>query len=64
MLDRFEARLREVANGTKNFLIVPTHKTLHTKEEWANELHPKNPGFGLIARKFKDVLQQHLGSEI
>jgi len=61
MLDRFETRLHQVASGTKNFVVVPTHKTLLTEPEWANELHPKDPGFGLIARKFRDVLQQRLG---
>jgi hypothetical protein len=61
MLDRFEARLREVQNGTKDFLIVPTHQTLHTESEWANELHPKDPGFLAVARKFQAVLQERFG---
>lgn len=64
MLDRFEAKLEEVKNGTKNFLIVPTHGTLHTQDEWANELHPKDPGFGLIAQRFQRVLQQQFGANI
>jgi hypothetical protein len=63
MLDRFDARLQAVAKG-KNFLVVPTHDTLHAESEWANELHPKDPGFLAIARKFQAVLQQHLGSDI
>jgi hypothetical protein len=63
MLDRFAARLQEVAKG-RNFLIVPTHDTLHAEAEWANELHPKDPGFRAVARKFQAVLQQQLGTNI
>ncbi len=64
MLDRFEARLQKVANGAKNFLIVPTHGTLKTANEWANELHPKDPGFHRIAERFQTVLQERLGRDI
>ena len=64
MLDRFETRLQQVANGTRNFVLVPTHGTLLTENEWANELHPKDPGFLALARKFQTVLQQHLGADI
>ena len=64
MLDRFEAELQKVKASKSNFLIVPTHRTLLTEPEWANELHPKDPGFGLVARKFRDVLQHQLGAEI
>lgn len=64
MLDRFEARLQRVANGTRNFVLVPTHYTLSSASEWANELHPKDPGFLALARKFQTVLQQHLGAGV
>jgi hypothetical protein len=64
MLDRFDAELQKVKAATTNFLIVPTHDTLKQENEWANELHPKDPGFRLIACKFQAVLQQHLGAEI
>jgi hypothetical protein len=63
MLKRFETRLQAVA-AAGNFLIVPTQGTLKTAAEWANELHPKNPGFGLIAQKFQRVLQQQFGTNI
>jgi hypothetical protein len=33
--------------------VVPTHEKLKDKEEWDNELHPKDPGFLKIARKFR-----------
>jgi hypothetical protein len=64
MLNRFEVRLQEVKNRTANFVVVPTHGTLNTQEEWANELHPKNPGFQKIAEKFQTVLQERLGRHI
>jgi hypothetical protein len=60
MLDRFEGRLQQVANGTKNFVLVPTHRTFLTGNEWGNKLYPKDPGFFALARKFQTVLQQHL----
>lgn len=64
MLDRFEARLQKVKAATTNFVIVPTHDTLHTEDEWANELHPKDHGFGLIAQKFQSALEQKFGANI
>jgi hypothetical protein len=64
MLDHFETKLKAVAAATTNFVLVPTHDTLKTEAEWADELHPKDPGFRLIAQKFQTVLQQHLGAHI
>lgn len=34
--------------------------TLKTRDEWANELHPKDPGFEKLADKINVVLHQHL----
>jgi nitroreductase len=64
MLERFETRLQAVAAATSNFVIVPTHGTLKTANEWANELHPKDHGFRQIARKFQTVLQDQFGADI
>jgi hypothetical protein len=64
MLDRFEVELQKIKAATSNFIIVPTHGTLQTKEEWANELHPKDPGFKEIAEKFKTALQGRFGPNI
>jgi hypothetical protein len=64
MLDRFEKRLQQVAAGTTNFIVVPTHKTLLTEPECANELHPKDPGFHKIAERFQTVLQRRFGAAI
>jgi hypothetical protein len=30
------------------------------RDQWANELHPTDPGFRLIAAKFENVLKGHL----
>jgi hypothetical protein len=64
MLKRFETKLKAVASAAGKFMVVPTRDTLKDEEEWDNELHPKNPGFLKIARKFQAVLQQHLGADI
>jgi hypothetical protein len=60
MLQRFEARLTALAAAAGKFIVVPTHGTLTTEPEWANELHPKDPGFHKFALKFRDALQPHL----
>jgi len=39
---------------------VDLRGTLNNRDEWANELHPKNPGFEKLADKFNLVLHQHL----
>ena len=64
MLDRFEAELQKVKAATSNFVIVPTHHTLLTEPEWANELHPKDPGFKKIAERFQSALQERFGRGI
>jgi len=42
--------------------VVPAHGTLTTETEWANELHPKDPGFHKVALEFRDAVQPHLAS--
>jgi hypothetical protein len=64
MLNRFDAELQKVKAATSNFVIVPTHRTLLTEREWANELHPRDPGFHKIAEKFQKVLQERFGRDI
>jgi len=34
--------------------------TLPNREDWANELHPKNPGFAAVALKFNNRLYEVL----
>jgi hypothetical protein len=64
MLKRFETKLKAVAAVAGKFLVVSTHGTLQSEDEWANELHPKDPGFLKIARKFQELLQQQFGADI
>jgi hypothetical protein len=63
MLTRFSTQLHRVADRAKNFIVVPMQDTL-TPSEWANELHPKDPGFHKIALKFRDALQRQFGRDI
>src|SRR4029077_19424809 len=62
MLKRFETKLTTVATTAGNFIVVPTHNTLTREDEWANELHPKDPGFLKVATKFRDALQKQFGA--
>lgn len=39
---------------------VDLRGTLRTESEWANELHPRNPGFQLLAAKIDSALQQNV----
>jgi hypothetical protein len=40
---------------------VDLRGTLLTRDEWANELHPKKEGFGKMADKINLALHQVLG---
>jgi hypothetical protein len=51
MLQEFAAMVETVAESHSNLRLVATQGTLGA-HEWANELHPKNPGFGKIANLF------------
>jgi hypothetical protein len=39
---------------------VDLRKTLQGEGDWANELHPRNPGFAALAAKIDAALQQHV----
>lgn len=55
-LQGFDALLDKIANKHKKITVVPTQGTLKD-EEWANELHPKNPGFKKIAKRFVEEIE-------
>ena len=55
MLDRLVAKYPGTVHK------VPTVGTLPDISQWANELHPTNPGFLLIAKQFNDELYRVLG---
>lgn len=56
ILQRFGYELLDLAKSEPNVLLAETQGTLSTAKEWANELHPKAPGFKNIARKFAEAL--------
>jgi hypothetical protein len=55
MLDRLVAKYPGTVHKD------PTVGTLPDISQWANELHPTNPGFFLIAKQFNDELYRVLG---
>lgn len=54
-LKEFDRLLDKLARSEKRVIVVPTQSTLN-KNEWANELHPKNKGFKKIARVFQQEI--------
>ena len=62
-LERFKARLNALATvPANNYTLVDTQGTL-TDDEWANELHPKDDGFGKIADRFLTALRLKFGAD-
>ena len=60
-LERFKARLTALATvPANNYTLVDTQGTL-ADNEWANELHPKDDGFGKIAERFLTALRLKFG---
>jgi hypothetical protein len=57
ILQRFRGELVNLAKTEPHVVLVETQHTLLTTQEWANELHPKPPGFKNIAQKFVDALK-------
>lgn len=56
-LKRFNDFLLSLSTEYERIVVVPTQGTLETEDEWANELHPKNPGFAKIADRFKQTIE-------
>lgn len=55
MLVEFAKMLQEIAKA-KNVVFVPTQGTL-ADNQWANELHPSDPGFDSVAKVFYDAIK-------
>jgi hypothetical protein len=55
--------LENYADHKFDFTVVPTQGTL-AYSDWANELHPKPPGFGKLAQIFLDQLRTHFPGRI
>jgi hypothetical protein len=52
----FDSMLTQLESDYKNVVYVRTQGTLNPKTEWANEVHPTEPGFAKIAARFRDAL--------
>ncbi len=55
MLDQLQVKYRGVV------FKVDLLGTLPDQNDWANELHPRNPGFAALAQKFNDRLYEAIG---
>ena len=58
-LKEYETFISKLAIKNKNIIVVPTQGTL-TKNDWANELHPTNPGFNEIAKVFEQSIKNQI----
>lgn len=62
VIDRFNMCLRQLCGGNnnggafRNAWLVDTPGTLPSVAQWADELHPTDDGFALVANKFRGVL--------
>jgi hypothetical protein len=53
----FDKMLDKLAKNGNNITVIQSQGTLQ-KSEWANEIHPTNPGFRKIAKLFNNQLDQ------
>jgi hypothetical protein len=57
LLERFSMMLEGVAGRHRHLTVVPTQGTLSPRPaSWANELHPTNPSFEKVARRFYEAI--------
>lgn len=56
-MTQFNERLDALAKNRQRVHHLNLRNTLPDEDLWANELHPKNIGFKLIARKFDEFIQ-------
>lgn len=60
-MDAFNSMLKGIETKYSNVVhYVDLRGTLQTRDEWANELHPKKEGFGKLADKINLALHQFL----
>jgi hypothetical protein len=57
-MDRFNERLNALAQGRSRVHYLDLRGTLPDGDMWANELHPKNAGFKMLAEKFDELIQK------
>ena len=58
-LVQFDARLKAFTSGNSNIVYVNTHGSIDQATGWANELHPKPPGFLEAASRFVNALKNY-----
>lgn len=57
ILTRFNSSLLTLAAQHRKVTVIPSQGTLTRHDQWANELHPGEEGFGLVARKYVNALE-------
>jgi hypothetical protein len=63
MVDLFNERLEQLAGEAKyqgNVIYVDCRNTVGNKTKWFDEIHPRDPGFGRVAGKFKTAIDKAL----
>lgn len=58
LIDALYDTLAEVADEDPNVHLIDVRGTLTHRTDWADEIHPKSPGFGRVAAKFDQVLKK------
>jgi hypothetical protein len=63
MVDLFNERLQQLAGNAKyqgNVIYVDCRNTVGNKAKWFDEIHPRDPGFGRVASRFKTAIDAAL----
>jgi hypothetical protein len=63
-MTRFNERLDALARNHQRVHYLNLRNTLPDEDLWANELHPKNIGFKLIAQKFDEFIQNLVSDDV
>jgi hypothetical protein len=64
MVDQFNARLQQLASNVAyggRVLYVNCRGAGGNKAKWFDEIHPKTPGFGRVANRFKSAISAAFG---
>ncbi|MBY0310765.1 MAG: SGNH/GDSL hydrolase family protein [Phycisphaerales bacterium] len=61
VLTRFRQMLEDLARQSTDVIVINTQQTLGPAD-WNDELHPNRTGFGKIAERFHEAIQNRFGS--
>jgi hypothetical protein len=64
MVDQFNARLQQLASDAAyggRVIYVNCRGAVGNKAKWFDEIHPKTPGFGRVANRFKSAISAAFG---